>query len=319
MKRMLCILSGCLLVAGVTQAATYTWTGASGVNNRMNTAGNWDTAPTFNNTADLILTTGTGYADPGSTYGNITARSITYTNITGADYIFGINRSTTKPRILTMSADSGNATIAVDSGVSATIAITGTIANGTQNPLILGSDLNIVHNGTGLFNLSARITGANDITKTGSGILRFGSANNDYTGNTIINDGKLTMLSGSQLLFDIDAAGVNNSISGTGQATLIGNFLFDLTGASTTLNDSWQIVDVANLNESFEAAFSVSSSDTNSIVSENNDVWTIAENGAEYAFSEATGTLTVIPEPATLGMVIASAGGILFIRRRFMM
>ncbi|VGO19745.1 autotransporter-associated beta strand repeat-containing protein [Pontiella sulfatireligans] len=319
MNKLVCILGISLLAAGVAQAATYTWTGLD-AKTRMTNVGNWDAPPVWNNTADLILTSA-GKA-PGSTYNNITARSITFSNNITVAYGFGINRATTLPRSLTMSADSGNATMTVQSGISADITITATYATPdgvvtNQNPLVLASNLDIVHNGTGLLNLSARITGANDIIKTGSGTLRFSSANNDYTGSTVINDGKLTLLSGGQLLFDIDDDDVNNSLSGSGQATLLGRFRFDLTGASTTDGDSWQIVDVANLNESFEDSFTALS--TVGSFAESDGVWSISENGADYEFSESTGFLTVIPEPATLGMVMATAGGILFIRRRFMM
>jgi autotransporter-associated beta strand protein len=312
-----------LLAAGAAQATVYTWTGAGG-NNRMNTADNWDSAPAFDNTADLIMTTGTGYPEPGSTYGNITARSITFTNITAATYGFGINRSATFTRSLTMSADSGNATMAVDSGVSADVSITGTTPNtGIQNAIVLDSDLDIVHNGSGNFNLSARITGANGITKTGAGTLRLSSDQNDYTGNTVVNEGRLTLLSGGQLFYDIGAAGENNSLSGdvgsTGDVVLNGAFRFDLTSASTTLGDSWLIVDDTNLGGgiSFTDGEFIALSTVGSFVG-SAGVWKISENGTEYEFSESTGTLTVIPEPATLGLVATFGFGVLVIRRRFM-
>lgn len=47
-------------------------------------------------------------------------------------------------------------------------------------------------------------------------------------------------------------------------------------------------------------------------------VWTIAENGSNYEFTESTGVLTVVvPEPGTLALIAGGAiAGLVALRRR---
>ena len=106
---------------------------------------------------------------------------------------------------------------------------------------------------------------------------------------------------------------LNGVVSGTGAGTvsLDGLFTFDLTTASTTINDSWNIVDVANLTESFGSNFSILgfTADGGGIL------WNGSANGASYQFSETTGVLTVIPEPDTAA-VLGGLGMLGLLRRR---
>jgi fibronectin-binding autotransporter adhesin len=155
-------------------------------------------------------------------------------------------------------------------------------------------------------------TGKVSIRKVQSGKWILAGANT-YTGNTTVVDGTLVLADPGELLFDIGAAGVNNKILGSGTLNLDGDLVFDLTGASVTLGDWWNIVDVANLTETYGGTFGVRS--TLGSFSETADIWTIAENGTFYEFSEATGVLTVVvPEPATLALM--GLGGLLMLRRR---
>ena len=57
----------------------------------------------------------------------------------------------------------------------------------------------------------------------------------------------------------IGADGLNNQLSGTGTANLNGAFNLDLSGAITTVGNSWTLVDVANLTKNFWANFTVTS------------------------------------------------------------
>ena len=130
---------------------------------------------------------------------------------------------------------------------------------------------------------------------------------NTYTGNTTVNAGQaLGLADDAQLLFVIGANGVNNAVDGTGSADFDGDFVFDLTGAGTTVGDTWSIVDVANLIETFGSTFSVVG-----FTDAGGNLW----NNGNYQFDESTGALSVIPEPATLGMVGFAGLAILFIRR----
>jgi len=154
-----------------------------------------------------------------------------------------------------------------------------------------------------------------DIYKQNNGKWILGGVNT-YEGNTYVNDGTLELADGGELLFIIGDDGVNNAILGDASndtLNLNGNLRFDLSGASTILGDSWAIVDVANLTESYGGTFGALS--TLGSFSESAGVWTIGENGTFYEFEEATGVLTVVvPEPGSLALL--GLGGLLIARRR---
>lgn len=149
------------------------------------------------------------------------------------------------------------------------------------------------------------------LEKTGDGTLTL-TASSTYTGDTLVNNGTLALSSTGGLKFKIGADDINNQITGSGggTVTLDGIFTFDLTTASTILNDSWNIVDVANLTESFGSNFSITgfSADGGGIL------WNGTANGASYQFSESTGLLTVVPEPTTA--LLGGLGLLTLLRRR---
>ena len=139
----------------------------------------------------------------------------------------------------------------------------------------------------GPVNITAPISGSGDlIFNGGNATYRTTiSGTNTYTGNITVN-GLITAAAGSSLKFAIGASGVNNSISGTGTAAFNGEFNIDLSGASSTPGDSWTLVNAATLTESFGATFTIPG------FIESNNVW-LSETGT-YAFSEATGVLSVV-------------------------
>jgi autotransporter-associated beta strand protein len=138
---------------------------------------------------------------------------------------------------------------------------------------------------------------------------------NTYEGNTIVDAGTLELADNASMLFMVGDDQVNNRIVGdASNATLNlnGIFYFDLTNASITAGDFWNIVDVGNLNESFSSTFEVFS--TLGAFTQISDVWSIQENGTTYEFSEATGILTVIPEPRAA--LLGAIGLLMLLRRR---
>lgn len=168
---------------------------------------------------------------------------------------------------------------------------------GAQNPIITWNG-NI--SGTG--DLTIANSGGN------SGEFILGGAVT-HTGNTIINSGSTLTLAdeGGSMTFVIGANGVNNSILGEGALNLNGVFIFDLASASENLDDSWAIVSHLTLDQNYGPSFSVQGFDNNG------DLWT----SGIYQFDQATGILTVIPEPATFSFIGGLlAIGVVFLRRR---
>ncbi|MGA0900331.1 MAG: autotransporter-associated beta strand repeat-containing protein [Luteolibacter sp.] len=153
------------------------------------------------------------------------------------------------------------------------------------------------------------------LEKVGSGNWTVTGANT-YTGNTIVSAGSLTLGDGGQFLFDIGSSGVNNQLTGSATLNLDGELVFDLTAASTTISDFWQIVDVSGLTESYGATFGVSSTLGSFTADGGGDLWTISENGVGYEFSESTGMLTVVPIPEPGIFALSALGGLMLLRRR---
>ncbi|MBC2603229.1 PEP-CTERM sorting domain-containing protein [Puniceicoccus vermicola] len=143
--------------------------------------------------------------------------------------------------------------------------------------------------------------------------VRFSSSESTFTGNIHVSDGHLLLEENSRMNFNIYGNGLNNQIygfsSGGGSnqysaATFEGDFYFDLSLASSTIGDSWTVVNV------FDQAFG----ETFNVVGFANSgtTWT----SGNYLFDEGTGTLSVIPEPSALGIVLFSGMALLLFRRR---
>jgi autotransporter-associated beta strand protein len=240
-----------LVLPAALPAATFTWTGTStGAWNPATTA-NWNGAtPIFGNTADIvfngdtpIVTYGTWLGD-----GDRTVRSLTFSNI-ATQLEIRTNSNGPNGRILTYAADSGNATITVNSTVSAPIiigAVAGNQAQSDNGSQLLASDLDIIHNGSALLTMRRPIDesgGARSITKSGSGTVLFNGSLN-YTGLTTISGGTLEINTGTPMSGDIvnDASFVSSGnanrtlagdISGTGSLTKRGTHVLTLTGTNS--------------------------------------------------------------------------------------
>jgi hypothetical protein len=116
-------------------------------------------------------------------------------------------------------------------------------------------------------------------------------------------------LNGSQLKFTVGVNGVNTGIFGTGDLVWNGTALLDLSSADAAVGNSWTIVDVGSLNASniFRSNFALETTAGGAFV-EDNQVWSLTQDGIDYRFEESTGTLSVVPEPGTYALLAGLAG-----------
>ncbi|CAA6691589.1 MULTISPECIES: autotransporter-associated beta strand repeat-containing protein [unclassified Lentimonas] len=167
--------------------------------------------------------------------------------------------------------------------------------------------------------ISGNLTGTQWFNVNGTGDVILSGANTHAGNLTFSGDGSLTLADGGSMTFFIEDAGVNNGITGNsvgGLLNLDGSFIFDLTGASTTVGDSWMVVD-GTFTETYGNTFAVDST-VGSFTDLGGDVWGIVENGVGYEFSELTGELSVVvPEPSTYALLAGLLGlSYAMVRRR---
>ena len=151
------------------------------------------------------------------------------------------------------------------------------------------------------------------LTKAGAGTLTLGGVNT-YTGTTTISAGTLVLADNAELRMLVGSNGVNNQVNGSGTITLNGDFRFDLTGAGITGGNSWNIITVGSLAETFGGTFLARS--TLGDFTNSGGIWSISENSVTYEFSQATGLLTVVPEPSTWLLLAATGTFFMVMRRR---
>lgn len=165
-----------------------------------------------------------------------------------------------------------------------------------SNALVLTGNGGSIAVGGNTTTFSGATSGTGDLRKRGGGNLVFSGAYSFGGDFTIENGGAVTLGSSGTFTFDIDASGVNNSISHQTAAVtdlnLDGTFVFDLTGAGTGLSDEWTIIG-SSFNTTYDTNFAITG------FTETAGVWS---NGT-YEFSELTGVLTVVPEPSTFALL----------------
>ena len=287
---------------------------------------------TFNNAVIVnVVTQMTGdsvtFAAGGSliiSNNNSTTFAVSSMNFTAADSTIGVGRATSGTTANhklgdnnTTSAFGGGRTLSVINGNSVTGGAAGTLIINGLSTLSGNQTFNIgtAASAVNVLTLAGAITelaGGSSITKLGAGSLVLNGVNN-YTGNTTISEGSFTLSDNAALAFKIGANGVNNSVGGAGTASFDGDFTFDLSTAATGLGNSWNIVNVAALSETFTDNFTVTGFTANGAA-----LWDLSTGGRTYQFSETTGNLTVVavPETSTGALALGVITSFTLIRRR---
>ncbi|MEO5917827.1 MAG: LamG-like jellyroll fold domain-containing protein [Luteolibacter sp.] len=261
--------------------------------------------------AQVTLTTGNGVGTSG--FNGPTGWSSGAAPTVGSDYTVAVQFLRTPPDAVSytfvgdsLSLNAGGGMIYKGTGTAAILTINNFILNGGF--IRSGSSFaDVMHiaggltvNGTGSSILADQSAFVFDSVLTGTGALATQSAGggfnitfngaSTYTGNLTASTTQAaarTILSGtSHWKFLIGASGVNNTITGAGNITFDGTFDIDLSTAGNTVGNSWNLVNVSTLVETFGATFNIPG------FTENNNVWT--STSGKYQFSETTGVLSRI-------------------------
>lgn len=193
------------------------------------------------------------------------------------------------------------------------------IAKSAEGNMIAGSKLVVDLKAGGVtidsngfdIGISVPLSGVGSLTKTGADQLKLLGANT-YTGDTIVNEGILSLIDNATLTFAIGADGVNNQITGDGggMVNLFGKLNFDLANAAS--EGMWNIIDTTSLTGvNYGVDFGV-----NGWTNAGSNVWTFDSGSAFYSFSGASGILTAVPEPGSTALAFASLGLLVVFRRK---
>lgn len=318
-------------LAVMAQAGVYTWTGAT--SGDWQDASNWSSTPTW--LAGELIFNGSG-ANLDNYSGNIAGlKGITFAAGTpNASTRISTSLSSTTTRYITFTQTGSY--ITVDPGANANYTISGAPAS----YISISRPLTINQNGSGNLELSTIVKSTSasyGITKTGTGTLILSGANDAYLGDTAINAGRLLVNNTSGSGTGTGAVSINNGAFVGGSGTVGGNlslasgagFVFNADNALTVsgtlaidntfgvdnLDIDWNTVSAGTYN------LIVNSGDVSSIENwgEGNAA-TGLDGGKSAWFDYASGSeglaLTVVPEPATIGLFATAAAAILVLRRR---
>jgi hypothetical protein len=178
---------------------------------------------------------------------------------------------------------------------------------------------------------SGAFDGAGDLSLTGDAgdNITFTGDMSDHTGRVNVGGSVAATFSDTSVFsftiggngfvdgFDTSGASANALIRGTSAANFNGVFSLDLTTlANLTDGNTWQLVDVLGLTETYGSTFKVASNIGD--FTEVSDVWTRVDGNNTWTFEESSGTLdlAVIPELSTRTLLLGFFAFAFVARRR---
>lgn len=300
-------------VRGVSTIGNTTTLNLDGTNNAANTVSSTISNGTGGGALAVVKNgSGTWILSGNNTYSGgatLNAGTLTFTSTTA----FGTG-------ILSLNGGTLRANFAANATVANEIEVGGNFTHTLQSAgnLILSGNVDL---GDATRTITTNTAGSN-LTFSGvisnGGLTKAGVATSEltleginvYTGDTTVSSGILNLAQDAGLLFVIGNNGVNNKITGTGTVNLDGHFSFDLDGAEIVNGNSWNIIDVGTLTESFGSNFAV-----NDFTDAGGGAWTLTQGDFTWTFQQSTGILNVVPEPGT-GVLLTLGGLTLLFRRR---
>lgn len=198
------------VLSSPAHAQTLNWLGGHASNGSWNAAGNMNALIGAGSTTTDVTFDNLTRALTNDTGGSRIVRSITYgSNITSA-----FTSNMTSASTLTFQAASGNASIYVNPAATGNITFFGNASyTGSQ---VLGSHLDVTHNGSGLLLFNRQFSGTGGITKLGSGTMEISAPNNNtFSGPVNVNAGRLVMGSTASATGDLGTASAINFGGGT--------------------------------------------------------------------------------------------------------
>jgi hypothetical protein len=277
-------------------------------------------------------------ADASGADASFTLGSLLITVRNGSNVFRRIANVTSGTGVLIFDVSSGTATINSETLNTAGAAKDVFVGIKLNDPLWITNNTSTASGTGGVMTFSKAIMDGSSSNGLTIGAITSGSAApvvfqgvNTYTGNTTIfgsgsanRMGWLQLDSTSETLFKLQNANVSNSIlSGSsslanqGKIELDGLLRID-TSSLTATSGTWNLVDVAGLNESFGGSFGLAFVGGPAFTNAGSGTYTSGSGSNQWTFSQATGNIVLVPEPSTIalaGIGIAAAGWT-FLRRR---
>ncbi|HEY2762060.1 MAG TPA: autotransporter-associated beta strand repeat-containing protein, partial [Pirellulales bacterium] len=266
-------------------AQAQTWSGGGGTNN-FNNAANWDTLPTNGSSISFGLANGNLIA-PKYTLNNdfaaLTLNAINF-NSDSSTYNYTLNGNA-----ITMTAGSGNASIANNSGTLQTINVNIASSVAATNPVQVN-----LNNGN--LTIGGVISGTGGWQLNGPGTLTLNAANT-YTGTTTVNSGVLLLNNANAVASSTVSVNSTNGLAfasgiGTFNVAGLGNGSGNIALSDTTGNQ--------NVN--------LSVGGTNASSTFNGSLTNGAGSGVGSLTKVGTGTFTLSGTNSYTGITTVSAG-----------